>query len=142
MFVRTVSLILIASIIACPLWCSSGLCHIDQGGPVTQSSRPCCSHCLLADHCRDQPLSDEGDDGPQRCPYESSCQGICGGAVFEKPCKVDDFENSCFLPRSDVEVTTCARLQHCRFRDVKHELHGRHGNQGRFVRIRQMSFLC
>ena len=142
MFTRTVSALLIAAIVSCPLFCRNGLC---QGCcSAKQSIQSTCPIYGTAHRCCKTTSHDTGDHGPSRCPNTSSCQGVCGGAVFEKPCKIDDdLESSFFLPLLSVtEVVVGSRLTQCRFYDVEHHHCTGSGNYGRSLRTLHMSFLC
>jgi hypothetical protein len=142
MLARIVSLLLIAAVIACPLECGMGLCEADQcaGNKSSQRSR---STSEAACCCCEQSLPDSDDDNssPCDCPENSSCQGVCGGAVFEKLCEPDRAEATCFLPRTDTQTSLVSRLAQCRLVAVGDHA-GCGQNQGRMLRTRHMSFLC
>ena len=146
MFARTVALVQIAAIIACPLWCANGLCDAGPCCSAKQSSQPPCSIHGTANCCCRKPSPDSSDrrdsQVPGRCPENSLCQGVCGGAVIEKPCELDSFEDSFFLPFVDAEASVSSRLVHSRSYDVEHTHCLSGGNHGRSLRALYMSFLC
>lgn len=142
---RTVCLVLIAAVIACPLWCGNGLCRAGQCCPQgeSQSSDVCPVHQTRICCCNPASQDSQGDDQP--CPTRSSetfCQGICGGAVFEKTVDVNKVARVLFLPLSDAQTPTVFRLcEHGHDRNGQHQCVSR-VNHGRFVRTLHMSFLC
>ena len=142
MFARIVSLVQIAAIIACPMWCDSGLCHAGQCCSVKQSAAQVCPVHGTAKCCCNQKSHDNDDNrGPCRCPGKS-CQGVCGGAVFEKPIEVNNASDSFLRPLVEAEISFPLQLAECPTLDVQHHWHCHGGNHGRFVRILHMSFLC
>lgn len=141
MFARIVSLVQIAAIIACPMWCSSGLCLAGQCCSVKQSADQVCPVHGSAKYCCNQESHDDDNRGPCRCPGKS-CQGVCGGAVFEKPVGVNDASDSFLFHSIDVEVAFTPQPTKCRTLNVEHHWHCHAGNHGRFVRTLHMSFLC
>ena len=147
MFARTVSLVQIAVLIACPMWCGNGLCRADQCCSVEQSThQPCPVHETACDCC-DIDSSGSNNDCPCDAPCKSSCQGVCGGAVFGKPCELNDPMPTCsakkgsFGPFLAVEIPVACQLAECRTNDGDHFLHCG-GNHGRSLRTLHMSFLC
>ena len=140
MFARIVSLTLIVAVIACPLSCGLGLC---QGGACCLAVVPSSDHCpkCAVSGCCEQ--SSRDDNEPFQSPCESSCQGICGGAVFEKPCELDDRGKALFsfLPKSRVLISlqqaTCQSAG-----DTATVWSGDAGNYGRFVRTLHGSLIC
>lgn len=90
MLTRFVIILQIIAIVACPLACSSGWCCSNQnavGGTAFSLDGPapptCCAHCTST-RCDDSPERPSETPAPGNCP-EHQCQGICGGAVLEKP---------------------------------------------------------
>ena len=142
MFTRTVSLVLIAAIIACPLWCGSGLCHAGQCCSVKQSSQQSFPGHGAVNCCCTRSSPDGDDQAPSRCPAKSSCQGVCGGAIFEKLGELDSVEDSFFLPLADAEVSVSSWLLQCRSPDVAHHHCQSGGNYGRSLRTLYMSLVC
>lgn len=141
MFARSISLILIVALIACPLWCGNGACHAHQCCSARQSAQMCPEHGTC-ECCCDQPSPNSPAGEPCRCPDDSACQGICGGAIFEKPCQLDLDAAAYFMsPRFDDEAGF--QLAFCHELDIHHLWHfGESGNYGRSLRTRHMSFLC
>ena len=140
MLARTVSLALITAIIACPLWCGNGLCHAGQCCSAEQSFR-LSSPVHRTARCCDKSSPNSNDNCPYDTPCKSSCQGICGGAIFENPCKLDDGTDTAFLSLIAVDMPVACQLAECRIYDGNHLLCWS-GNHGRFLRTLHMSFLC
>jgi hypothetical protein len=146
-FVRIVSLIQIAAIIACPLWCSSGLCHAGQhcaidGCSLMERTTPqFCPFHGTTRCCCNESSSPRNDHGPCRCPNKP-CQGVCGGAVFDKPIELNDVRDSFFLPLIVTEISFALHVVECRSLDIEHHWHCHGGNHGRALRTLHMSFLC
>ena len=149
MLARFISMVLIAAVIACPLSCGQGVCCDSHScadndravaGQCSKIARmqPAAANC----NCCGQ-SSDEGDQPePQPCPDKSSCQGVCGGAVFEKPCQLNMAEAEFVLPLADND-NTFVSLPSADPTDRFGFFDGvRAGNQGRFVRILHMSLNC
>jgi len=164
MFSRTVSIGLIAAVIACPVWCSGGVCHTEACHPqsVSAESDTCAAHradgtCCPADgRCADERGADErgadergadercedSQQPPCPCESQSSCQGICGGAVLEKGVDINSLAEMQVLPLNDACAPAAGRTVAC-----GHLCHGPDcrkspANHGRFVRTLHMSFLC
>ena len=138
---RIVSVVQIVAIIACPLWCGNGWCHADTCCSVKQPSDQFCPDHGTAKCCCKKSSSEHDNRGPCRCPNKT-CQGVCGGAVFEKPVELNDASESHFLPVIDSEISFALQLSECHSLDAEHHFHGPSGNYGRFVRTLHMSFLC
>ena len=141
MFDRLVSLLLIAAVIACPMWCDNGVCGCcaaDECGmeeatnlcPVNESATCCCDESHEKED-RDVPFHDV-----------SNCQGVCGGAVFEKPCQLDDADASVFLPLLDTDESIGILFARIREVGVEHHYCSTSRNHGRFMRTLNSSFLC
>jgi hypothetical protein len=155
MFTRIVSLILVAAVIACPLSCGVGLCHLnsqcceleklgsreDQGLQEDQGLPVVCPSNATRDCCCEK-SSNEGQRPPARCPNKSLCQGVCGGAIFENSCQLNGPHESSFPLLRCTETTFLSLLTQCRAVSFEFPLCVRSKNQGRFVRTRHMSFLC
>ena len=141
MFARTVSLVLTVAIIACPMWCGNGLCHAGWCCSPEQSSHQPCPVHGTARCCGDTGSPDSKDDCPGEAPGKSSCQGVCGGAVFEKPRELNDGTDSSVLPLVTAETPVACQLAECRTHGGEHFLRCG-GNRGRFLRTLHMSFLC
>ena len=145
MFNRIVSIALIAAVFGCPLWCSMGMCQCD-GEPTRVQvettlpsccTPPCCS--ASADPGNSPSHSDESC--PQRKSDSLRCQGICGGAVLESPCQLPALELCLRLSGVDNQLCLLTRSQ-CGTLEPDFPECVRGKNQGRSIRIRQMSFLC
>lgn len=140
---RTVSLVLIAAVVACPMWCGTGSCNAGQccGEEASESDRVCTTNEAESRCCHHKPDSD--DD--QQCPTHSSptsCQGVCGGAVLAKDVEVRGDSHVIILPLIDDHAAMPARLVECgRCRNEQHCCHS-NANHGRVVRTLHMSFLC
>ena len=159
MFSRIVALVQIAAIIACPLRCGSDLCHAEPCGsqehasptnslPTTcgeDSSAHCCcteripsaanANASANEHASDEP-------SPSPCPCsDSSCQGVCGGAVFAKPVEFSMVTDSIFLSMVDARVSVDSQFADSRSQIGEFHWRGSSGNQGRFVRTLHKSFL-
>ena len=143
MFDRFVSLLLIAAVIACPMWCDSGVCQCcaPVGWSAEGDSPKSCSLNEAA-CCCERSEQDKERDVPRPCPDTSNCQGVCGGAVIEKPCELDEADAS-FLPLLMITDESIVSLQ-LQIRAVAVEHHCCPGtkNYGRFVRTLHSSFLC
>ena len=141
MFARTVSVVLIAAIIACPMWCGNGVCHATE---CCLAEQPSCEACPVhgTARCCDQPSPENNRHCPSESPGTSSCQGVCGGAVFTKPNKLNDVADSFFGPLMDIDSPVVARLVECNFHGIEHDWHNGGGNHGRSLRTLHMSFLC
>ena len=142
MFSRAVSLTLMAAIIACPMWCGSGSCHAGQCCSAEQTSDRACSVHGTDCCCCEESLPDSDRHCPCESPRESSCQGVCGGAVFEKPRELNDVFDTFVTPLTDSESPVVARLIECNTQGVEHRWHPRGDNHGRSLRTLHMSFLC
>jgi hypothetical protein len=142
---RTVSLVLIAAVIACPLWCGNGFCRADQCCSPEKSEAS--SGCLVdgtQDCCRLKDGSDDYEDN-QQCPCESSqnsCQGICGGAVLGKTIEVDESSRVLLVRLIDACAAVTTRLVECSHHRYEQHCCGSDSNYGRSVRTLHMSFLC
>lgn len=166
---RLLSFILIATLSACPLLCSTGQCGAghccaDQRANLTEFDRestcirPAASECSTSSEamtgcCSKSTNADGHDDcanddqGLPKAPQPSdhppkSCQGVCGGALLAKPI---DSQNVRHL----VSVESLCHC--CEFVSLKSRRPGlspitcpvtSSGNYGRFVRTLCMSFLC
>ncbi len=144
MYSRTVSLILIAAIVACPMWCGAGLCRGECCSQESSEASTAAPFRGTRDCCHlDEDGCEHGDhqQGP-RNSSQTSCQGICGGAVFEKIVEVDDCPDVLFLPPVDVYAPITARIVECRHRCCEQNCCRSDSNHGRFLRTLHMSFLC
>ena len=142
---RLVSLVLIAAVIACPMWCGNGLCcasecylsqDVDAAGQASMEGKPNC--------CCDDEIPSRRPDNRQSPPEstEFSCQGICGGAIFERSVDVDHGSHLHCLPLIDDDAPVTAQLADCGSpRSEQHRCRS-DSNHGRFVRTLHMSYLC
>jgi hypothetical protein len=75
---RLLSLVLAATIVACPFCCMVGSATAKAAG---EKHRPCCECC----HDDRPPAPEQKSDEPGDCPTKSgtACQCICGGAVSD-----------------------------------------------------------
>ena len=151
MFTRLISLVLIVAVIACPMWCSNGQCLAGQclAGQCCatadcslekRSTQVCPTHDTKNCCCESVPGREEPE--PHRCPEESSCQGICGGAVFEKTCEFKSIEASFFVPLSAKDSSVVSLLARARTFCSEHPHQLSAKNHGRFMRTLHSSFLC
>jgi hypothetical protein len=134
---HTLSLLLVASIAACPFVCTL------SGGPAKaagKASHGCCDCCH--DEQSPEPMT-PGDS--QQCPTKSHtcCQCICGGAVFEvdgtPDCGVDT-SLWATLPGEGVQMVTAAvAAEHWSIDQLQPD---DGANVGRAMRCLLMSFLC
>ena len=142
---RTLSFILIAAILACPMACGTGIvlcCAVEASAPhscpVHAGECQCESELAHAGQCgHDQPCPCPHHNFPSDdpCEHGKPCQGICGGAVLEKP----------FVPLFDLAFLPLVDLRW--LQDQNHSehlclsLHADHFS-GRTLRTLHMSFLC
>lgn len=141
MIARVVSLVQIAATVACPISCGSGLCgagHCCSVGQSVAVDHVCPVHATLA-CCCEEPSHNEGI--PSRCP-QKPCQGVCGGAVFQKPIELKDCSATLFLPLIQTDISFAPRLADCGMPNAEHRCNCHGGNHGRALRTRYMSFLC
>ena len=133
---RLVSIVSILAVICCPLWCGGGICCADAecelSDQVPSAADCCCGH--------------GGTEGERRCPEDrrsgaAHCQGICGGAVLEKPHMVRDASQGPVLGAVQATAGTGGRFTDSISRSQAAET--RAGRIfGRSLRARQMSWLC
>ena len=144
MYSRTVSLALIAAVVACPLWCGSGCCNAGQCCPQGESSQSdACCVSQTRDCCSNADQHGErGSEQQAPCQSQTSCQGGCGGAVIEKSVEVDGFSDVFFMPQLDAHAPVATPQLQCGH--DRHQQHccGSDGNHGRGLRTLHMSFLC
>jgi len=95
-FNKAIIIVLIATITACPLWCSSGLvqccaAHAADVQPGSQVAGSCCATkgAGCSGGIVDSRLAEAPQPWPETpqpvAPCHRDCQGVCGGAVLEKP---------------------------------------------------------
>jgi hypothetical protein len=142
MFTRTISYLVIAAVLACPLWCSNSVCfccHADQFTAQRCAIASSSKQSTLPVGCCQHPTSHQGSK-PVESPTRS-CQGICGGAVFEKTPELTGVECISFLPILSARWTSVDHFAARRSQIGAPPLLA-HGNIGRAVRTLEMSFLC
>ncbi len=143
MFGRTVSIALIAAVVACPLSCDIGLCNSGQCCSIGLSSQQASPVHIAAECCCKDACSNSEQPEPCRRPSESFCQGVCGGAVFEKPVEIDDASESAMLFTVDTTDASGTRLLERHTTDhVGDHCCSHAGNVGRALRTLHMSLLC
>ena len=139
MFNRVISLILIAAVFGCPLWCSMGLCSCSSEITALNgaASECCCGNAVDADTSG---LPRKGTSEPE--PEGLRCQGICGGAVLESPFRVPVADFCQFFNCLESKAYLSYAREHCFDRKAATLQIPRAKNEGRSVRIRFMSFQC
>jgi hypothetical protein len=139
MFARVVTFTIVASVIACPLSCGLGWCHGGACCAVSEQATPHCPNCAKAPR-RDQSSTDQ--DRPLPMSDQSTCQGICGGAVFEKPCQLAQLDDSFFVPLVNTRDSASIEQAKVRPRETASVCLGASDNYGRIVRTLHESLLC
>lgn len=147
MLTRIVSLLLMAVVVACPVWCGDGACRDDHccaaDGCSSQQQPSCaCSAHKTGDCLGEKPAEDRDEKVPYRCPKEGSCQGICGGVVFEKLCEFEEPFSFFLMPPIDSDGSQVSLLARYRTEGLGRHLSISAKNYGRFVRTLHCSFLC
>jgi len=145
MAARIVPLALVAAIIACPLLCRNGQClGCCEEEQVTGSICPAGG---TGDGCCPTTSRDgtSGDgEGQRPCDDdsgESGCQGVCGGAVLEKPNRLPEPAEMPFLNDFHASPTPFASPLADR---QSHSVESRFDcsmNLGRYIRTLHMSLL-
>lgn len=138
---RTIILTLITALIACPLWCTSGVaacCDDDLALFQTSSSQLDGNLCKTC--CCEQPTQDSNDCRPKNdsSNSEKPCQGICGGAVVEKPVESNNTDHTTLLLLDTLNWVSVDSLSSTEIFTKSHSGH----ISGRFLRTLHMSFLC
>lgn len=148
MLTRIVSLLLMAVVVACPVWCGDGACCADHccaaDGCSSQQQQPscACSAHKTGDCLGEKPAEDRDEKAPYRCPKKASCQGICGGVVFEKLCEFEEPFAFFVMPLIDSDGSQLSLLARYRTDGLGRYLCISAKNYGRFVRTLHCSFLC
>lgn len=161
MWKRLTSLISIAAILACPLRCSLGGCEsvcCANGGfaadtsslDVAETTSPaagCCSRTLqlkqeIASPSRGQNRPPLDSHAPVRRPTGSACQGICGGAVLEKPCEAPQTLRCLWLHLPLQAPDPLTLPWQARSVEVSHPSFCGFYNCGRATRVEQASLIC
>jgi len=143
MFHRTISLVLVAAVFGCPLWCSMGLCQCSGdvttiAGKVSECCQPTCCSVKVESETATPP----GTAPPDSKPESLRCQGVCGGAVFESPCELPAVDLCRYLNCVDNDAPLLLAREHSVVRQPDSPEFQRAENEGRSVRIRLMSFQC
>ena len=135
---RTVSLVLVAAVIACPIWCGdAGGCRSRESSRKStlcsgETPRTCCGS--------QQGPHDQHEE--QDCPCEATgCQGICGGAVPEQPVRLNNVGDNQYAGFAEAHVADSA-LPHIQGLRLSEPGPDGPSNYGRRVRTRLMSILC
>jgi hypothetical protein len=156
---RFLVILLIATIVVCPLCCSFGMCHAAdcEGQACHQESSvsepmeaPCCSDRCCASPLAQQPADcppDSQDDQPsQQPPCQDSCQGICGGALSSRD---NDVENQALIstsfelaPLPMLQTMVLAASTPCYQPQMPGQLVCFGLSPGRRMRMLHMSWLC
>ena len=139
---RFVSLILITVIIACPMWCGTGLlCH---AGPPRVAHE--CEAAATDDHacgpfksCCDE--SEPTGDENVPCP-DQSCQGVCGGAVLQKFSELSKPQAAEWLSTADAEPSATAQRAGNRMIGCANRYWDTGSTEGHSLRALHMSWLC
>ncbi len=147
MFTRIVSLLLMAVAIACPVWCGDGACNTGHccaadGCSLQQQPSCACSIHRTDDSLCEKPAEDRDEKAPYRCPKKGSCQGVCGGVVFEKPCEFEEPYALFLMPPIDSDGSQVSLLAQYRTDGFGCYHYISAKNHGRFVRTLHSSFLC
>ncbi|MEO2036995.1 MAG: hypothetical protein ABGZ35_33390 [Planctomycetaceae bacterium] len=145
MFARTVALLLIAEIVACPLSCSADVCRCcydDSSSQRELGTRSCCELGAEESCCGKESSRSQDNRQPEPEPGTLICQGVCGGAVLNRPSELDSTELSFLLPRAGNDSANVSLFTRYRTGSFGYSHPVGKGNQGRFVRTLNMSFLC
>ena len=159
MISRIVSIGLIAAVIACPVWCGGEVCHTETCQPQAVSATsslcaapradgPCCPAGRHGENGHgenghgENGHGENGQQPPCPCGSQSSCQGICGGAVLEKAVDINSLAEVLSLPLNDACAPVAARRVTCGHLGDGPPRRDSSANHGRCVRTLHMSFLC
>ena len=146
MFEHATSLVLIAAVSTCPLLCGTGICHTGRTCHVCDGQDSWTALCPLQGTvgCAHKGSSQERrGNAPCGCPNKKICQGVCGGAVFEKLCKLDRPETSVVLPQIDSRTPLASLMAQgwaVQAEQISQSVFAK--NQGRYLRMLHSSFLC
>lgn len=140
MLVRIVPLSLIVAIIACPLLCRNGQCQgccaeeqALQSPCSAQETGDCCCAATSQEDSGHRPCDD--DTG------ESGCQGVCGGAVLEKPSSLPAPTAMALLHDFDANLTPSVSRWADRHGPIVEPRSSSGMPPGRYIRTLHMSFL-
>ena len=141
---RTLCFILIAAVLTCPYGhgfgsCCAGIESVSNSHCVDCVEHPCESGLVHDDgHSDDEqsrPCPRENLPSDDPCEHDKTCQGICGGAVLEKP----------FVPLFDLAFVPLVDLKWSADQSIsKRRCLSAHAEPifGRALRTLYMSFLC
>lgn len=151
---RSISLILIALVLACPMLCHSGDCchqdtlhedHCTASHCGCRVEEPGCDELSCCDPMSKTDCSEEPSPAghcPDQAPFDSTCQCFCGGAVVGKVCEFGVTFNGSYLPAETAETSLLVlRARHGGVQFNHHRLKTAK-NRGRVMRILYGSFLC
>ncbi len=141
MFFRMAHIALITAVIACPLLCRIG--HCAGCCAEKQSVESTCPASEIGNDCCRGASQDGQDQRPcDRGPGAFDCQGVCGGAVLEKPGSLSR-PTEIRLPHefNAHPSPSASRLAERQRYTVVHSFDGSM-TPGRYIRILHMSFLC
>lgn len=150
MFHPLLTHLLIAALIACPLWCGNGTCGASSGcdRPTVEPVGRGCETDPQADRCCGSEGSEESpgwpdssNQPPAPCPLDGSCQGVCGGAVLESSHPIDDVPSS-WAPLLIASVEVALDFLEPRRADRGPSIRWGPKNRGRVLRTLHMSMLC
>jgi hypothetical protein len=141
MYAQAISIVMTAAIIACPMRCGSGLCHDEECCAAGKLVEQTCPAHDSGRCCGGKGLPGDSSDCPPDAPCELSCQGVCGGVIFEKPCELTGEIESSVLPLTADETPVACQTAERRTRGGDGFLRNG-GNHGRLLRTLHMSFLC
>lgn len=143
MLSRVISLVLIAAVIACPMWCGDNGGIADQCSTHAAAQQSALCSANQKPECCSGKQSEHQQHQNEPCPCESAgCQGICGGAVTEKPFELKDFNSEHDIVLDDVHIAIKSSMLVRSHGEKEPEPGGSPANYGRFVRTLHMSILC
>lgn len=142
MFHRGVCLLMIFGIIACPMWCASGVMGCCATTPSLQPEVPCKQQtCCCKEKSSDTGQKKLPNDSPLPPNPQDSCQGVCGGAVVEKSCELSNSLNVVLLLPIPTDDLIPTGHPECRGQNNL-PVDSQSGNVGQKLRALHMSFLC
>ena len=144
---RVISLTLISAVIACPLSCTNGMCHGRRccGTDANRLGEQKLASAVFPEKaacCCDNGPERHDRNSPIRRPDKSLCQGVCGGAVLEKSCELDEQQSSFFLPLIGYKQSIVLSSVPLGFDGVERQYCISATNHGQFLRTLYSSFLC
>jgi hypothetical protein len=138
---RIVPIALIVAIIVCPFLCRNGRCHgccaakksVESICPASEMGSGC---------CRKSSSDDEGQRPCDDASGASRCQGVCGGAVLEKPNSLSAPTEMRYRYEFNAHPSPPASLLVNRQADTVVRWFDGSMTPGRYIRTLYMSFLC